>query len=140
MIKIDFYEIGKVEDEKLEFAVIVAEFKNEYIFVKHKDRGTWELPGGHRELGESIDEAGSRELFEETGAKEYSIMGVYDYSVTMDNKTRFGRLFYVKIEKLDELPKFEIKEIGIFKEIPDALTYAQIQPKLYEKVLGLKNI
>ncbi|MCT4509943.1 MAG: NUDIX domain-containing protein [Tepidibacter sp.] len=135
MIKVDFYEIGNIEDKKLEFAVIVAEFKNEYIFVKHKDRDTWELPGGHREVDESIDKAGERELFEETGVRTYSIEGVYDYSVTIDSNTRFGRLFYAKIEKLDELPEFEIKEIGFFKDIPDNLTYAKIQPELYKKVL-----
>jgi len=38
------------------------------VFCKHKDRDTFEFPGGHREKDEKIEETAKRELWEETGA------------------------------------------------------------------------
>ena len=40
---------------------------------------TWEIPGGHIEPGESPEEAARRELFEETGAAEFTIRPIFDY-------------------------------------------------------------
>lgn len=54
--------------------------------VKHKERDTYEIPGGHREPEETVDFAAERELVEETGAKEYTIKPIAIYSVT--GKTR----------------------------------------------------
>ena len=51
-MKIKFYE--KVDDEKLLFAVIVAKYKEQWVFCKHKQRNSYELCGGHREANESI--------------------------------------------------------------------------------------
>ena len=52
MTKVQFYDT--VEDEKLRFAVIVAKTNGQYVFCKHKERNTLEVPGGHREPGEDI--------------------------------------------------------------------------------------
>ena len=46
MTEIKFYE--SIADELLKFAVIFAKTQNKYVFCKHKDRDTWEVPGGHR--------------------------------------------------------------------------------------------
>ena len=54
-MKIVFLEIGHINDNELKFAVISAFFKGKWIFVKHKQRNTWEIPGGHREMGEDIN-------------------------------------------------------------------------------------
>ena len=51
-MKIKFYE--KVDDEKLLFAVIVAKYKEQWVFCKHKQRNSYELCGGHREANESF--------------------------------------------------------------------------------------
>ncbi len=55
-MKIDFYNIGEIDDRNLKFAVIVSKFQDKWVFVRHRDRDTWEIPGGHRENGENIDE------------------------------------------------------------------------------------
>ncbi|MCM1559559.1 MAG: hypothetical protein NC123_08445 [Butyrivibrio sp.] len=47
MTEVKFYE--SIEDELLRFAVIISKTQNKYVFCKHKDRATWEVPGGHRE-------------------------------------------------------------------------------------------
>lgn len=43
MIKVNFYD--SVDDAKLKFAVIIAQKDGKWIFCKHKERSTYELPG-----------------------------------------------------------------------------------------------
>lgn len=134
MLKVNCYELNTIEDSKLQFAVIMARHDGKWIFVRHKERLTWEIPGGHREENESINFAASRELIEETGAKNFSIVPVCIYSVTRDGTESFGQLFYADVEDLDELPDFEIGEIKLFETIPENLTYPLIQPYLFKEV------
>ena len=84
MVEVKFYD--KVEDSLLKFAVIIAKTEGKWIFCKHKERDTLEVPGGHREAGETILETAKRELKEETGAVDFHIRPVCVYSVK--GKTR----------------------------------------------------
>lgn len=52
MLKIKFYD--EVDDTLLRFAVIIARTNGKWVFCKHKERDTYEVPGGHREAGETI--------------------------------------------------------------------------------------
>lgn len=54
-MKIKFYEKNIIENEKLLYAIVVSRYKNKWIFVKHKERDTWEIPAGHREIDEDIN-------------------------------------------------------------------------------------
>ena len=54
-----FYE--NAEDILLKFAVIVSKANGRWVFCKHKERNTYEVPGGHREDGETILETAKRE-------------------------------------------------------------------------------
>lgn len=134
-MEIKFYSLGEINNTQFHFAVICASYMGKWIFVRHKDRKTWEIPGGHREENEDNNLTASRELFEETGAVNYEIKPVCDYSVSMGEVTTFGRLFYAKVISMGPLPESEICEIRLLKEMPDDLTYAQIQPYLHKKVL-----
>lgn len=134
MLKVNFHDLNTVEDTKLKFAVIMARYNEKWIFVRHKDRLTWEIPGGHREENEDINFTASRELVEETGAKDFRIVPVSIYSVTRDGIESFGKLFYSEVEYLGELPNFEIAEIKLFDIIPESLTYPLIQPYLFKKI------
>ena len=80
MTEVKFYE--NIADELLKFAVIFAKTQNKYVFCKHRDRDSWEVPGGHRENGENIMETAKRELYEETGALKFDIEPICIYSVT----------------------------------------------------------
>ena len=52
MLEVKFYD--NVPDELLKFAVIISKTASKWIFCKHKERDTYEVPGGRRELGENI--------------------------------------------------------------------------------------
>lgn len=137
-MEVGFSKIGQVADSELKFAVIVAAFEDKWIFVKHKMRTTWEIPGGHRETGEDITTAARRELFEETGAVDFDIKPVEDYyclHTLKDDRPSYGRLYYAEVKKLGKLPDSEIGEVKLFDELPEELTYPEIQPKLHNKIL-----
>ena len=140
MIEVTFCGGQQVDDSLLKFAVIAARFEDKWVFCRHKERGTWEIPGGHREDGETIDEAARRELWEETGAVEAEIRPVSVYGVTKDGVTTYGKLFFASIIKMEGLSEIsEIGEVDFFDTIPAELTYPEIQPRLYDRVQGWLN-
>ncbi len=49
MTEVKFYE--EAADELLKFAVIIARSGDKWIFCKHRDRDTWEAPGGEESFG-----------------------------------------------------------------------------------------
>lgn len=88
-------------DEKLYFSyvVIITKYKGKYLFVKHKDRETFEIPGGKIDPGETAYEAAKRELFEETGALLFSVQKIFYYEVSTSSKTDYGIVFVSDITK-----------------------------------------
>lgn len=137
MKQVAFYE--KADDELLQFAVIAAKYQGRWVLCKHKERSTWEFPGGHREAGETIEAAAVRELYEETGAAEYRMVPVSVYSVTDQAQSgekqaeSLGMLFYAEISRFDQLPPaFEMEKIECFEKPPDNWTYPEIQPLLFQ--------
>ena len=101
-MEIKFYSLGEISNDQFDFVVIGAAYKGKWIFVRHKERETWEIPGGHREKDEDIDLTASRELYEETGAVDYEIEPVCDYSVTgamIKRLLELGEVPFVHIEE-----------------------------------------
>ena len=96
-MKVNFYE--QVDDKLLKFAVIISRHNGKWVFCKHKDRNTYEIPGGHREANEEILQTAKRELCEETGALQFDISPICVYSVTGKNRVNetseetYGMLF-----------------------------------------------
>ena len=137
-MKVNFYE--EIEDSLLKFAVIVAKSQRKWVFCKHKDRITLEIPGGHREKRESILQTEKRELKEETGAIDFSIKPICVYSVTGKNRVNesgneiFGMLYYADIQTFESKLDSEIEKIELLDELPTAWTYPQIQPLLLAEV------
>ena len=137
MIEVRFYD--EIEDSLLKFAVIISKTNGKWVFCKHKERDTVEVPGGHREPGETIEETAKRELREETGAVEFTISPICVYSVkgqtraneNVDEET-FGMLFVADIFSFEEIHS-EIEKIIICDELVENWTYPLIQPKLIEE-------
>lgn len=141
MTKVTFYRPDQIMDEKLKFAVIAARYQNRWVFCRHKQRTTWEIPGGHREPGEIIEETARRELAEETGAVEADIYTVAVYEVKKDGNRSYGMLFFANINSLNALSNdSEIGEIKLSDALPENLTYPEIQPQLYYGIQRWLNI
>lgn len=117
------------------FSVIVSQYQGKWVLCQHKQRTTWEVPGGHIEPGETPEEAARRELYEESGAKEYDLHEVGVYGVKRDEQEDFGMLYVAQIHSFDTLPRdFEMKRVELFDTLPENMTYPQIQPYLVKMV------
>ena len=135
-MKVEFYPIENSRNAELKYVIIVSRIStNQWIFVRHKERDTWELPAGHIEMGEHPDAAAKRELFEETGATKYQISMLMDYSVKSEELKTYGRIYFAEVEKLGELPESEISEIIIQQTLPTKLTYPEIQRIIFQMVI-----
>ncbi|MBE5802535.1 MAG: NUDIX domain-containing protein [Clostridiales bacterium] len=134
MIEVFFPE--EVEADRLQFSVIVAKMNGQWIFVRHQDRNTLECPGGHREEGETPEEAARRELWEETGATAFHLTEIGPYGVRRYREDgsvglSFGMLYKAEIETLGPIPQeSEIAEIHLMDTLPESWTYPDIQPHL----------
>lgn len=135
MVKVDFYHMDQIKDEDFQFAVIMSRYEGKWVFCKHKDRTTYEIPGGHRKENELIADTARRELYEETGAMEFNIAPVCSYSVEADFIKTFGMVYLAEITVFGKLPDLEIERIELFNDMPANLTYPLIQPDLFAKVL-----
>ena len=135
MVKVKFYD--SVEDSLLKFAVIIAKTEGKWVFCKHKDRDTYEIPGGHREVGEDILDTAKRELYEETGAVDFDIRPLFVYSVTAKDNFNgvetFGMVYYADIKCFEKELHSEIEKIIITEKPVDNWTYPLIQPKMLEE-------
>ena len=141
MIKVVFPKAAEVRDDQLKYAVIVAKYQDQWIFCRHKERQTWEIPGGHRETGETIEETAIRELREETGTTDATLHKIGVYGVTREDFTTYGMLFLAEANTLEPLSsESEIGEIRMFPFLPDSLTYPDIQPALYRRVQAWLNL
>lgn len=136
MVKVKFFDPEFVPEGKLTYSVIAASRKGEWLFVKHRLRNTWEIPGGHIEEGESPYDAACRELGEETGALDFDLDCVATYSVEKEGQTGYGRLYYAEVKRSGSLKDdSEIAEVMSSGHLPNDLTYPDIQPELFLKVL-----
>ena len=115
------------------------------MFCRHKERDTYEVPGGHREAGENILETAKRELREETGAVKYEIKQICVYSgigktrVNDTGEESFGMLCFAEITEFAKELHSEMEKVILMDELPENLTYPLIQPKLIEKYMQIEK-
>ncbi len=128
-------ETGLLDDRKLTYVVMGAGYQDKWIFVRHRDRLTWEMPAGHIEAGESADQAAVRELYEEAGVVKSSLEVICDYEVTVGTKVEYGRLYGVNVYEMEPQKEFEIEEVLLSSELPQSLTYPEVQTILFQRVV-----
>lgn len=128
---ITFYNPDEVDDRLFFAAVIAARYDGKWIFCRHKERTTWELPGGHREPVEAIADTARRELYEETGALEFELKPVAAYSIR-----RYAMLYFAEVKRLGVLPPdMEMAELTLTDTLPDNCTYPDIHPALFKYII-----
>ena len=135
MTEVKFYD--SVSDELLKFAVIISKTNGKWVFCKHKERNTYEVPGGHREKNEDIVDTARRELYEETGALRFDLKPICVYSVitedNFDGQETFGLLCYADIYEFEEKLHSEIEKIVFTDNLVENWTYPLIQPELIKE-------
>ena len=115
---IDFIGVG----------VGAAMFKNGKIFLARRgpkarnEKGTWEIPGGSVEFGETFEQALKREIKEELGIEIElgELLGVCDHIIINEKQHWVSPTYFCKVkrgtpkimepEKCDKIGWFSIKE------------------------------
>lgn len=121
------------------FVVVFTRYDGRWLFSRHRRRDTWETQGGHVEPGETPGQAARRELYEESGAVPDALTPVCGYWADRDGSTRYGIVYFAEAARLDPLPASEIAEVRAFDSLPDALTYPEITPKLFDRVQQIRR-
>lgn len=130
-LKCRVFPVGYLADCK--YTVICSWYRGAWVLSKHRKRDTWETQGGHIEPGETSLEAAKRELFEESGIRDADVYPVCDYWGFNPYQSANGVVFLAVVHSIGELPESEMQEIGVFRELPENLTYPQTSPVLYRE-------
>lgn len=126
---LQWFEINDIEHETIRFVVIVTKYKGKFVIIRNKNRGGWEIPGGHREKGETLLATATRELYEETGATKFELeqFGIYQLNGS------YGMIFYAEVYHFAELPEYEIEEIKFVEKYPEGLNFGEMYYILLDK-------
>jgi len=54
------FGLSEVDYDKIKYVVMIAEYKENLVIIKNKNKDVWELPGGKREIGEPLLQEASR--------------------------------------------------------------------------------
>ncbi len=136
-----FEEIREAEMEEcagdipLTHALLVITSGPDVLLVFDRWRGQWELPGGKREVGETLRECAARELEEESGqsVQELKFVGMMKFCLMPDSRWECGALFTGEVTARSRFePNEEIADIMYWNgedelETLDEIDLAQIR-------------
>ena len=115
------------------FVVVCSRYDGKWLLSRHRERDTWETQGGHIEPGETPEQAARRELWEESGAGEFTPIPLCGYRAGDETASAAGAVFVAQVEALGPLPPLEMAETALFSALPRELTYPGITPVLWRR-------
>lgn len=102
---------------------LVFNERGEILLLRRGDDGSWCLPGGFAEIGQTLAESALRELWEEAGLRGevQRLLGVFDgrYWRSISKVHMLIHVFLVTCTDLNAIPGIEMTDAGFFS--PDAL-------------------
>ena len=97
---IELLEYSRIPETELEsdtyrpllITFMAIRHEGTFLLVYHRQRQTWEMPGGHIEGSESARDGAARELFEETGQRSEPLdfRAVLKYHAPPDSRNYWG--------------------------------------------------
>lgn len=100
------------------------------VLIRRGDTGTWGLPGGTLEWGETLADGLARELEEEAGITRHTLVRVLGAWSRPDRDPRFHAVTIGVLVRVDPPTKapmnpLEIREVGVFEahDLPTALAF-----------------
>lgn len=141
MQQVRSYRSDELSDDRIQFVAAAARREGEWLFCRHRLRDGWELPGGHRQRGETLDEAARRALTEQTGATAFELREIGRYGAVQRGDESFGALYFAEVRQLQPLPAdSEIGEVRSASVFPTEWTYPELQPALLRRVQDWLNL
>ena len=100
-------------------ATLFNDERNQVLLTRRKDNGSWCLPGGMVEVGESVSESCAREVLEETGleVRVLRLTGVYSdpnqVIVYPDGNQAYAVVLNFEVELICGEPGLSSETIGV---------------------------
>lgn len=129
--------------EEVGHVLVICKYENKWLLTNHKTRG-WEFPGGKVEIGESLEAAACREVWEETGASIKELTPLGSYKVTDSKGFFIKKVFFGIIKGLERKTNYLetngpllIREERLLKERFECHYSFIMQDRMIELCLGI---